>query len=72
MRMYLTRDFCGDITLWQEKPEKYEEDGHWKGNDYKWAHIFWADHAPEFSSVKWEDEEPTVVELKIVEKGGEV
>lgn len=61
--MWLARDGSGDLFLYEEKPQK--DFFLWKISDS--SEIFLLDKAL-FPEVKWEDEEPTEVELIIKQK----
>lgn len=79
MKLYIARDKCGHLCLYTAKPEKYEGDngtgriiGCWETmNDYD--NMMCLEGVPSegefvpkiFPEVKWEDEEPTEVELVI-------
>lgn len=58
--MYVARDRCGDLFLFTGRPVKIDEHGYWQPK-----HSFdWISLDPSlFPEVKWEDEEPTEVEL---------
>lgn len=61
--MWLARDKCGSLFLYREKPNKT---GIMWNNDF--GELFLDEEDKEFPEVKWEDEEPTEVELIIKQK----
>lgn len=63
--MYVARDKDGDLYLYKTFPKKNEAHGYWK-LEYKLTDGVILDSSL-FPEVRWEDEEPTEVEL--VKKG---
>lgn len=63
MKLWIARDKDGDLYLYTRKPEKVEE--YWT---VEWPHAYYQFNTDLFPEVKWEDDEPTEVELKIVKK----
>lgn len=61
--MWLARDENGDLFIYEEKPKK--DIFVWKSSDN--SEVFLLDERL-FPEVKWEDEEPTEVELIIKPK----
>lgn len=59
--MYLARDKDGDLYLYQKRPVKYDGLEAWVSEDY-FENLAKLDPSL-FPDVKWEDEEPTEVEL---------
>lgn len=59
MKLWIARDENGDLYLYTSKPKKIAEE--WEADDYSFSRN-------SFPEIKWEDEEPTEVELKIVKK----
>ena len=59
--MYVARDKDGDLCLFNARPVKIDDRGYWQtsktSND--WIKLY----PSLFPEVKWEDEEPTEVEL---------
>lgn len=64
--MYVARDKDGSLYLFQNRPVKIDERGCWRTltNRFGWIIL----DSCLFSEVKWEDEEPTEVELVKKEK----
>lgn len=61
MKLYIARDKNGDLNLYKYfPPNKNEENTEWIGKIF-----FGIDDEDLFPEVKWEDEEPTEVELVI-------
>lgn len=59
--MYIARDRCGDLCLFTGRPIKINERGYWQPSKTRLDCIKLASSL--FPEVKWEDEEPTEVEL---------
>lgn len=59
--MYVARDKCGDLCLFTGRPVKIDGFGYWLPNKtgIDWIKL----DSALFPEVKWEDEEPTEVEL---------
>lgn len=62
--MYVARDRCGDLCLFTGRPVKIDE--YWQPTKhcFDWIRL----DSELFPEVKWEDEEPTEVELVKKEK----
>jgi hypothetical protein len=66
IKLYAARDKDGTLFLCEDKPIKMNVKGYWLiPEDDFWTKI---DNSL-LPNVKWEDEEPTLVTLKIVEDG---
>jgi hypothetical protein len=63
--MYAARDRDGDLYLYKKKPVKYSESWQLCSDN---PHDFYKLDSSLFPEVKWEDEEPTEVELVKKEK----
>lgn len=64
--MYIARDKDGDLYLFDARPIKINEYGHWQPTKTRldWLKL----DSSQFPELKWEDEEPTEVELVKKEK----
>lgn len=63
--MYVVRDKDGDLCLFNARPVKIDEHGYWQPkHSFDWISL----DSELFPEVKWEDEEPTEVELVKKEK----
>lgn len=60
---YIARDKNGDLYLYSRKPIKYIEEESWYTQPGESISIYLENN--EFPSVKWEDDKPTEVELKL-------
>ena len=63
--MYVARDKDGDLYLYKKQPVKYSESWQLCSDN---PHDFYKLDSSLFPEVKWEDEEPTKVELVKKEK----
>ena len=63
MKLYVARDKNRDLYLYSEKPIKNIDEEGW----YAQGGLIYIE-SDEFPNVKWEDEEPTEVELTIKKK----
>lgn len=64
--MYIARDKDGDLLLFTERPVKANDGEFWQPTKHRFD---WIRLDPSlFPEVKWEDEEPTEVELVKKEK----
>lgn len=63
--MYVARDRDGDLYLYKKQPVKYSESWQLSSDN---PHDFYKIDSSLFPEVKWEDEEPTEVELVKKEK----
>lgn len=62
--MWVARDKNGTLWLYDKKPRKKKRVGCWSNDTAGMMRVF----KPSFPKVKWEDEEPTEVELTIKHK----
>lgn len=67
MKLCIARDKNGDLYLYFGKPTKVKECGSWISHE-SGIYAFLVEDTEELSQIKWEDEAPTEVELKIKEK----
>ena len=63
--MYVARDRDGDLYLYKKQPVKYSESWQLSSDN---PHDFYKIDSSLLPEVKWEDEEPTEVELVKTEK----
>lgn len=64
--MYVARDKDGSLYLFNARPVKIDECGDWQPSE---TSLDWIKLDPSrFPEVKWEDEEPTEVELVIIKR----
>ena len=64
--MYVTRDKDGTLYLFRVKPLKNLSNGTWEAQDFDLYELIVSDSGWDdwmFSEVKWEDEEPTEIQL---------
>ena len=61
---WIARDSFGDLTIFLEKPKRHSESTIW-GLEYGGEGKYFEINRNLFPQVKWEDEEPTKVELTI-------
>lgn len=66
--MWVARDRNGQLWLYESKPRKHSKNAtFWNSDDGAKSMIMKDDNWNSFSTVKWEDEEPTEL---IIKKGG--
>lgn len=61
---WIARDLFGDLTIFLEKPKRHSESTIW-GLEYGGEGKYFEINRNLFPQVKWEDKEPTKVELLI-------